>query len=309
MFDNVKNLVSHLYTNIRTQSGQRQGRHCDRYTPIPNSPFTTPPDPSPTGANSPLGIGRAACHHFANNGARAVYVCDYKSEHLETHKRELESLYPSVAIHVQQFDATEEDQVRAVCEDAIKTYGRLDVMFANAGIVSHAHFRDLDAAGFMHMMKGNLLSVFLCAKYASKGMMVTSDAKPYPGGSIVATASVAGLKSNAGASDYSAAKAGVISLAQTMSYQLAGTGIRMNAICPGIIETGMTSIMYQAARAKGTDSKIGQLNPLKRGGIADEVARVALFLGSDEASYVNGQAWAIDGGLSSGHPFVPGKMA
>lgn len=182
-------------------------------------------------------------------------------------------------------------------------------MFANAGIVSGKHFADLDADSFMHMMKGNLLSVFLCAKYAARGMLVKSDAKPYPGGSIIATASVAGLKSNAGTTDYSAAKAGVISLAQTMSYQLAGTGIRMNALCPGIIETGMTSVMYEAARAKGTDSKIGQLNPLKRGGVADEVARVALFLGSDEASYVNGQAWAVDGGLSSGHPFVPGKMA
>jgi len=262
-----------------------------------------------TGANSPLGIGRAACHHFANNGARAVYVCDYRSEHLETHKRELESLYPDVAIHTRQFDATEEEQVAAVCADAIATYGRLDVMFANAGIVSSAHFRDVDAATFMKMMKGNLLSVFLCAKHAAKAMMVTGEGKQYPAGSIVATASVAGLRSNAGSVDYSAAKAGVVSLAQTMSYQLAGTGIRMNAICPGIIETGMTSIMYEAARAKGTDSKIGQLNPLKRGGVADEVARVALFLGSDEASYVNGQAWAVDGGLSSGHPFVPGKMA
>ena len=202
-----------------------------------------------------------------------------------------------------------ESEVSAICEEAVKTYGRLDIMFANAGIVSGAHFKDLDADGFMHMMKGNLLSVFLCAKYAARGMLVTSDAKKYPGGGIIATASVAGLRSNAGATDYSAAKAGVISLAQTMSYQLAGTGIRMNAICPGIIETGMTTVMYEAARSKGTESKIGQLNPLKRGGVADEIARVALFLGSDEASYVNGQAWAVDGGLSSGHPFVPGKLA
>jgi len=236
-------------------------------------------------------------------------VCDYKPEHLETHKRELESLYPSVAIHARQFDATVESEVRAICEEAVKTYGRLDIMFANAGIVSGAHFKDLSADMFMHMMKGNLLSVFLCAKYAAQGMLVTGKEKKYPMGSIIATASVAGLRSNAGATDYSAAKAGVISLAQTMSYQLAGTGIRMNAICPGIIETGMTSIMYEAARSKGTESKIGQLNPLKRGGVADEIARVALFLGSDEASYVNGQAWAVDGGLSSGHPFVPGKLA
>jgi len=105
-----------------------------------------------------------------------------------------------------------------------------------------------------------------------------------------------------------------------------GTGIRCNAVCPGLIETGMTSRVYEAARARGTESKIGQINPLMRGGLADEIARVALFLGSDEASYVNGQAWAVCGGLSAGyvdsiwsgcttfadndrHPYVPGKMA
>ena len=71
----------------------------------------------------------------------------------------------------------------------------------------------------------------------------------------------------------------------------------------------MTRFMYEAARKRGTEKKIGQLNPLGRGAAADEVARVALFLGSDEAGYVNGQAWAVDGGLSAGHPMVPGKMA
>jgi len=148
--------------------------------------------------------------------------------------------------------------------------------------------------------------VFLAAKHGAKAMMRN---KPYPSGSIVATASVAGLRSNAGGSDYSASKAAVVSLVQTISYQLAGTGIRCNAICPGIIETGMTSPMYEMARQRGTERKIGQLNPLRRGGIADEVSRVVLFLASDDASYVNGQAIPVCGGLSAGHPFVPGKMA
>ena len=149
----------------------------------------------------------------------------------------------------------------------------------------------------------------MAAKHASRGMLVTSSSKPYPSGSIVATASAAGLRSNAGPTDYSASKAAVISIMQTAAYQLSGTGIRCNAICPGVIETGMTSPMYEMARARGTEKKIGQLNPLMRGAVADEVARVALFLGSDEASYVNGQAWAVCGGLTAGHPFVPGKLA
>jgi NAD(P)-dependent dehydrogenase (short-subunit alcohol dehydrogenase family) len=139
-------------------------------------------------------------------------------------------------------------------------------------------------------------------------MKLTSAEKKYPSGSIIGTASVAGLRSNAGSSDYSASKAGVVSLAQTIAYQLAGSGIRINAICPGLIETGMTAPMFDAARERGTEAKIGQLNPLGRAAHADEVARVALFLGSDESSYVNGQAWAVDGGLSVGHPFVPGKL-
>jgi NAD(P)-dependent dehydrogenase (short-subunit alcohol dehydrogenase family) len=151
-------------------------------------------------------------------------------------------------------------------------------------------------------------SVFLAAKYAAPAMMKTSTEKPHPSGSIIGTASVAGIRSNAGSTPYSASKAAVISLAQTISYQLAGTGVRINAICPGLIETGMTATVYEAARARGSEKKIGQLNPLKRGGHADEIARVALFLGSDESSYVNGQAWAVDGGLSAGHPFVPGKL-
>lgn len=140
-------------------------------------------------------------------------------------------------------------------------------------------------------------------------MQITSSDKPQAGGSIIGTASVAGLRSNAGSTPYSASKAAVVSLAQTISYQLTGTGVRVNAICPGLIETGMTEPVFTAARARGTEKKIGQLNPARRGGHADEIARVALFLASDESSYVNGQAWAVDGGLSAGHPYVPGKIA
>lgn len=140
-------------------------------------------------------------------------------------------------------------------------------------------------------------------------MTKTSDLKPRAAGSIIGTASTAGVRSNAGTTAYSASKAAVVSIAQTVAYQLAGTNVRINAICPGIIETGMTAPVYESARARGREGKIGHINPMKRGGHADEIARVALFLGSDESSYVNGQAWLVDGGLSAGHPYVPGKMA
>ncbi|KAH1386488.1 hypothetical protein KXV31_007158 [Aspergillus fumigatus] len=263
-----------------------------------------------TGANSPAGIGRASAHQYAHNGAKAVYLCDFTDTHLETHKREIESLYPGVDVQIRVFDAAEEDAVKAVVDDAIARYGRLDIFFANAGIVGQNKlFTDVTGDEFARTLRVNTIGVFLAVKYASLGMKVTSAAKPYPSGSIICTASVAGLRSNAGSTDYSASKAAVVSIAQTCAYQLAGTGIRVNAICPGLIETGMTQQVFDAARARGTERKIGQLNPLQRGAVADEVARVALFLGSDESSYVNGQAWAVCGGLSAGHPFVPGKLA
>ena len=219
-------------------------------------------------------------------------------------------MYPNVEVHTRQFDVGDEAAVKAVCDEAVSTYGRLDIMFANAGISGQPKaFPEISADDFMSTVRVNQLGVFLCFKHAAIAMQKTSKDKPYPSGRIIGTASVAGLRSNAGSTDYSASKAAVVSLAQTMSYQLTGTGVRVNAICPGVIETGMTKPMYDAARSRGNEKKIGQLNPLRRGAVADEVARVALFLGSDEASYVNGQAWAVCGGFSAGHPFVPGKLA
>ena len=94
----------------------------------------------------------------------------------------------------------------------------------------------------------------------------------------------------------------MISLVQTTANVLYGTGVRVNAICPGLIETGMTAPIFDSARERGTDGKIGQLNPLRRGGEAHEIAGAALFLASDDSSYVNGQAIVVDGGLSSSHP-------
>ncbi|KAI9803358.1 MAG: hypothetical protein M1833_000875 [Piccolia ochrophora] len=263
-----------------------------------------------TGANSPLGIGRATAHQFAQHGALALYLCDAVSTHLPTHARELQSLYPSTTIHTRQLDAASSVDIQAVVDHALTTYNRLDVFFANAGILGTPQaFTDISADDFLNTLRVNTLSCFLAAKHGAPAMRRTSDAKPHPCGSLLFTASVAGLRSNAGSTDYSASKAAVVSLAQTVAWQLAGTGVRANAICPGIIETGMTSAMYEAARARGTERKIGQLNPTRRGAQADEVARVALFLGSEEASYVNGQAWAVCGGLTAGLPVVPGKLA
>ena len=144
----------------------------------------------------------------------------------------------------------------------------------------------------------NLIGPFLAVKHASKVMIEAGR------GSIICTASVAGIRSGAGGPAYSASKAGVISLVKTSANELYGTGVRVNAVAPGLIETGMTKPIFDGARARGNENKIGQLNPLTRYGVPDEIAHAGLFLASDDASYVNGQTLAVDGGLSTSHPVV-----
>ena len=110
------------------------------------------------GANSVMGIGRATAHQFAQNGAKAVYLCDYDGSYLEAHKHEIGSLYPEVDIHTRRFDASDEEAIKEVVGHAIQTYGRLDVFFANAGITGpHQGFRDIDAENFMQVLKVNTL--------------------------------------------------------------------------------------------------------------------------------------------------------
>lgn len=111
-----------------------------------------------TGTNSPIGIGRAAAHLFAQNGAKAVFLCDLNTQHLETHKRELNSLYPDVAIHPHKVDVGEEADVEGVVNLALEKYGRLDVFYANGGIsITTERVLDGSAEKFMQTMKTNAL--------------------------------------------------------------------------------------------------------------------------------------------------------
>lgn len=263
-----------------------------------------------TGAGSLKGIGRAAAFLYAINGARAVYVCDFDGTNLEALCKELKSKASAKTFDAipKEFDAADEDKVQAVVDEAITKFGRLDVYFANAGRATGAPLAATDGETFTETMRINGLSVFLAIRIASEAMQKTSKEKPYSSGSIIATASVAGLRSGAGSVDYSASKAAVVSMAQSGSWQLRGTNVRVNALCPGLIETGMTEVTFDMARERGTINKVGQLNPMLRYGVASEIAQTALFLATDEASYVNGQAWAVDGGLSASHPVVPGKF-
>src|SRR5437773_1727754 len=191
-------------------------------------------------------------------------------------------------------DAGSEAEVKAFIDRAVAAYGRLDAIWANAGISGGlVPLAEQTVEHWQEILRINLIGPFLAIKYAMPHMIKQKY------GSIVCTASVAGLKSGASGHPYAASKAGVISLVQTTAYSLSGTGVRINAVCPGLIETGMTKPVFDRAKERGTDGKIGQLNPLKRAGQPHELAAMGLFLASDDASYVNGQAIPVDGGLTA----------
>ena len=229
-----------------------------------------------TGAAS--GIGKAAAELFRSEGA-TVIAADV-SEGADV-----------------RADAGDEDDVKYLIDQVAGQHGGVDIMFANAGISGGwATINEQTANDWAEILRVNLIGPFLAIKYAAPIMAKRG------GGSIICTASVAGLRSGAGGAAYSASKAGVINLVQTAAQQLSGSGVRVNAICPGLIETAMTKPMYETARERGQEARIGELNPLKRGGEAVEIAHAALFLASDDSSYINGAALVVDGGLSSSHP-------
>jgi NAD(P)-dependent dehydrogenase (short-subunit alcohol dehydrogenase family) len=246
-----------------------------------------------TGAAS--GIGRASAILFAAAGA-AVVALDRAPE-VEATAAAIRAAGGRALALIK--DSSAEADVAGAVTRAIQEYGSLDICYANAGISGGlVPFFEETAERWTEVLKINLIGTFLAVKYAALAMVEQHR------GSIICTASVAGLRSGAGGLPYSASKAGVISLVQTTANQLSGTGVRINAICPGLIETGMTRPIFEQARARGSERKIGQLNPLRRSGVPDEIAQTALFLASYASSYVNGQAIAVDGGLSTSHPIV-----
>jgi NAD(P)-dependent dehydrogenase (short-subunit alcohol dehydrogenase family) len=247
-----------------------------------------------TGAAS--GIGRAAARLFAQHGARLV-LADRSPATEDVAAAIGEFAVPMIG------DVADPAFAANLVETCVGRYGRLDIAFANAGISGGAtHLLELTLEEWTEVLRINLVGTFLLVQAAARRMVEQGE------GAILCTASVAGLRSGAGGTPYSASKAGVVSLVQTSAYQLAGTGVRINALCPGLVETGMTKPVFDKARERGTIGRVGQLNPLRRAAQPEEVAQLALFLVSDEASYVNGQAIAVDGGLSASHPVVPGKL-
>ncbi len=249
-----------------------------------------------TGAGS--GIGRATALLWAREGARLV-VGDLNESVHDTAAAIRDEGGQASALRM---NAGKEEDVAALVKAATDTHGRLDIAYANAGISGGLPgLFDHTVADWQQILNTNLIGPWLLIKHAGQAMMART-AKEGGTGAILCTASVAGLRSGAGCPAYSASKAGVINLVQVAAQQLSGTGIRVNAICPGLVESGMTEAVFTYARANDKEDRIGRLNPLRRAGVPHEVAELALFLASDAASYVNGQAIAVDGGLSSSLP-------
>jgi NAD(P)-dependent dehydrogenase (short-subunit alcohol dehydrogenase family) len=246
-----------------------------------------------TGAGS--GIGRAAAQLFSSEGAKLIIV-DRSDSVTQTAKLVSDA---GGTVEAVMADAGSESDVTAFIDKAVSKYGKLDAIWANAGISGGlVPLVEQTVEQWQEILRINLIGPFLAIKHSMPHMIKQGH------GSIVLTASVAGLKSGASGHPYASSKAGVISLVQTTAYSLSGTGVRINAVCPGLIETGMTKPIFDNAKERGTQAKIGQLNPLKRAGQPHELAAMGLFLASDEASYVNGQAIPVDGGLTASMPYA-----
>jgi len=252
-----------------------------------------------TGAAS--GIGRAAASLFAERGARLV-LTDLNASGLEQTRAAICEREPGAQVHALAGDAADAAHVARVVSACAERYGAPNVFFANAGIGGMRGLFEESVDEWQRILRVNLLGPLVAIQSVAPVMAAAG------GGSIVLTASVAGLRSGAGSSAYSASKAGVVSLAQTAACQLASQHIRVNAICPGLIETGMTKLLLDAARDAGKGDKIGKHNPMRRAAEPREIATMAAFLASDDSSFMTGQAVVVDGGMSATHPFTHGRV-
>jgi meso-butanediol dehydrogenase/(S,S)-butanediol dehydrogenase/diacetyl reductase len=239
-----------------------------------------------TGAAS--GIGRAAAIIFVQEGARLV-LGDIQEQGLnETLAKVKKEGGDAVA---KKTNVAVEQDVIDLIGLAIKTYSRVDIVCNNAGITGgKADIEQQDGKNWINVYEVNVLGAVYATKHIAAHMMGRKS------GSIVNTASVAGIRSGAGGNAYSASKAALINFTQTSACDLGGFNVRVNAVCPGLIETGMTRPVFDFARQSGKGAKLGSRCELRRYGRPEEVARAILFLASDEASYITGQALPVDGG-------------
>jgi NAD(P)-dependent dehydrogenase (short-subunit alcohol dehydrogenase family) len=192
---------------------------------------------------------------------------------------------------IKRTDVSVEEEVKDLIDLALKTYSQVDILCNNAGISgSLVDLENQDADDWRKVFAVNVLGAVFGTKHVARHMQERRC------GAIVNTASVAGIRSGAGGNAYSASKAALINFTQTAACDLGGFNVRVNVVCPGLIQTGMTKPIFDLARERGKVEKLGSRCELRRYGRPEEVAYAILFLASDEASYITGQALPVDGG-------------
>ena len=228
-----------------------------------------------------LGIGKVTAKKFLQEGA-IVVICDYnESAGLET----LNELGKD-RVGFFKVDVTDSVQIETMVQAIIDTYGRIDILVNNAGITSDGFLTKMKEADWDKVLAVNLSGVFKCTKAVVPYMFEQKS------GVILNASSVVGLYGNIGQSNYVATKAGVIGLTKGWAKELGPKGIRVNAVAPGFVETGMVTEVPK----KILDS-MKEKTPLKKIGKPEDIASAYLFLASEEANYINGTILSVDGGL------------
>ncbi len=235
-----------------------------------------------TGASK--GIGNAVAETFLKNGA-VVYAVSRSEGDLSKLQAAAEEAGTRVVFKA--CDVGDEPAVTALVKEIIKESGGLDIVVNNAGITRDGLIARMPAEAWNEVLKVNLASAFYVCKAVSMHLLSRR------GGSIINMSSVVGLHGNAGQTNYSASKAGLIGLTKSLAQELAPRGVRVNAICPGFIATEMTDKLNEEQKA----ALFGRI-PMARMGSAAEIAAAALWLASDLSTYVTGQAITVDGGMT-----------
>jgi NAD(P)-dependent dehydrogenase (short-subunit alcohol dehydrogenase family) len=238
-------------------------------------------------------IGSATLRLLAERGARIVAV-DRREADLEA---AIEELPPSAEASAVAADVTSEDEVADYVRATIDRFGTIDVFYNNAGIEGDVKpITEYSLASFRKVIDVNVVGVFLGMKHVLPVMLKQNK------GSIINTASIAGLMGSPQIAVYSASKHAVIGLTKSAAWECTGTGVRVNCVCPGLIDSRMLSTILQGrsgGNAPPPNDRIVERIPARRLGQASEVASIVAFLASDEASYVSGSAYTVDGGRTA----------